>query len=47
MRRVMDAGPVLLGLNLALEIFRHAIKIGNHDFNLSDQPFLLIGLRIP
>src|ERR1700674_2452860 len=42
MSRVMDAGALLLGGDLAVEIAGHALELGNHGFDLRDlPPFLL------
>jgi hypothetical protein len=30
----MDASPILLGLNIALESFRHSFEIGDRGFDL-------------
>ena len=38
MRRIVDAGAVLLDLDLALEIAGHALEFGDHAFDLHDLP---------
>ncbi len=45
MGRIVDSGPVLFGLDLALEIDRHALKIRDHPFDLGDPSALFIDLK--
>ena len=45
MRRIVDAGAVLLGLDLALEIDRHALELGDHALDLRDLAALLVDLK--
>ena len=45
MRRIVDPGAVLLGLDLALEVDRHAVELGDHALDLSDPPALLVDLE--
>ena len=35
MRRVVDAGPVLLGPDIGFERVRHSFEVGDHGFNLN------------
>src|SRR5581483_6178228 len=43
---VVDAGAVLLGLDLALEIAGHALEFGNHAFDLRYFPAPLVHLKL-
>src|SRR5437667_9300858 len=45
MPRVMDAGPLLLGRDLAVEIAGHALELGSHGFDLRDFPPFLLDLK--
>jgi hypothetical protein len=42
---VMDACPVLLDLDLPLEIARNAIEFGNHGLDLGDLAPLFVDLE--
>ena len=46
MRRIVDAGPLLLGLDLAFEIAGHALELGDHAFDLRDLAALLVDLKL-
>ena len=46
MRGVADARPLLLGLDLAIELVRHALEIGDHALDLGDAPALLVDLKL-
>ena len=46
MRRIADPGPLLLGLDLALEIVRHALEVGDHALDLGNPPALLVDLEL-
>jgi hypothetical protein len=41
----MNAGAVLLGLDLAIEIARDAVELGNHAFDLRDSAALFVDLK--
>ena len=41
----MDAGAVLLELDLAVEIGRHALEFGDHALDLRDLAPLLVDLK--
>jgi hypothetical protein len=45
MRRIVDTGAFLLGLDLALEIDRHALEVGDHAFDLGNPSALLVDLK--
>ena len=45
MRGIIDPGALLLGLDLALEIDRHALEIGDHALDLGDPSALLVDLK--
>ena len=45
MRGIVDAGAVLLGLDLALEVARHALELGDHAFDLRDPAALFVDLK--
>ena len=45
MRGIVDPGALLLGVNFALQIDRHALEVGDHPFNLGDPSALLINLK--
>ena len=47
MRRIVDAGAVLLGLDLAVEVGRHAVEVGDHAFDLRNPAPLLVDLEFP
>ena len=47
MRRIVDAGAVLLGGDLALEVGRHAVEVGDHAFDLRNAAPLLVDLKFP
>ena len=47
MRRVLDAGTVLLDLDLALELDGHPFELGNHGFDLHGPAALLVHLEFP
>ena len=42
---IVDPGPLLLGLDFALEVNRHALEIGDHAFDLGNPSALLIDLK--
>jgi hypothetical protein len=42
---IVDSGPVLLGLDFALEIDRHALEIGDHAFDLGNPSALFVDLK--
>src|SRR5688572_23519139 len=46
MRRVVNAGTILFGLDLALEVARDAIELGNHAFDLRDPAALFVDLKL-
>ena len=46
MGRIVDAGAVLLDLDLALEIVGHALELGDHAFDLHDLPALFVDLKL-
>ena len=46
MGRIVDAGPVLLDLDLALEIARHALEFGDHALDLRHLAALLVDLKL-
>src|SRR5215813_6614782 len=45
MARVMNPGPVLLHLDLALKIDRHTVEFGNHALDLRNPAPLLVNLK--
>jgi hypothetical protein len=45
MRRIVNAGPILLDLDLALELSGDPIKLGDHRLDLGDLPPLLVDLK--
>ena len=45
MRRIVDAGTILLMLNLAVEIDGHAIELGDHGLDLCDLAAFLVDLK--
>jgi hypothetical protein len=45
MRGIVDPGPLLFGLDFALEVDRHALEIGDHTLDLGDPPALFIDLK--
>ena len=45
MRRIVDAGAVLLGLDLAFEVAGDALELGDHAFDLRDLAALLVDLE--
>jgi hypothetical protein len=45
MARIMNTGAILFGLDLALEVARDAIELGNHAFDLSDPAALFVDLK--
>jgi hypothetical protein len=45
MRGIVDAGAVLLGLDLALEVAGNAIELGDHAFDLRDPAALFVDLK--
>jgi hypothetical protein len=44
--RIVDAGPVLLDLDLALELSGNAIKLGDHRLDLGDFAPFLVDLKL-
>jgi hypothetical protein len=42
----MDAGPFLLGRDLAVEIAGHALELGDHAFDLRHFPAFLVYLKL-
>ena len=46
MAGIVDAGAVLLDLDLALEIGGHALELGDHVFDLRDLAPLLVDLKL-
>src|SRR5690242_18161935 len=46
MRRIVDAGALLLGLDLAVEIGRHALELGDHALDLRDLAAPLVDLKL-
>src|ERR1700754_728496 len=44
-RRIVDPGALLFGLDFAFEVDRHALEIGDHAFNLGDPSTLLVDLK--
>ena len=46
MRGIVDPGALLLGLDFALQIDRHALEVGDHTFNLGDPSALLVDLKL-
>src|SRR6185295_3910610 len=44
-RRIMDAGAVLLDRDLAVEVGRHAVEIRDHAFDLRNAAPLLVDLE--
>jgi hypothetical protein len=47
MAGIVNAGAILLGLDLALEIGGDALELGNHAFDLRDLAAFLIDLKLP
>jgi hypothetical protein len=45
MRRIIDTGAILLHLNFALEVRRHALEISDHAFDLGDPSALFVDLK--
>ncbi len=45
MRGIVDPGPLLLGLDFALELDRHALEVGDHAFDLGNPAALLVDLK--
>jgi hypothetical protein len=45
MRGIVDAGALLLGLDLAIEIAGHAVEFGDHRLDLSDLAPSLVDLK--
>ena len=45
MRRIVDAGAILLDLDLAFEIAGHALEFGDHALDLHDLAALLVDLK--
>ena len=45
MRRVVDAGAVLLDADFPLEVVRHAIEFGDHGLDLRDLAPFLVDLK--
>jgi hypothetical protein len=45
MRRIVDPGTLLLGVDFALQIDRHTLEIGDHAFNLGDPSALFVDLK--
>ncbi len=43
---IVDAGAVLLGLDLAIEIGRDAVEFGDHRLDLGDLAPLLVDLKL-
>jgi hypothetical protein len=41
----VNPGPILLGLDLALEVAGNALEFRDHDLDLSDLAALLINLK--
>jgi hypothetical protein len=46
MAGIMDAGAVLLGLDLAVEIGGDAFELGDHRLDLGDLAPLLVNLKL-
>ena len=46
MRGVVDTGAILFGLDLALEVARDAIELGDHAFDLRDPAALFVDLKL-
>src|SRR5262245_39210406 len=46
-RGIMDAGAILLGLDLAIEVDDHAFTFGDHGLDLRDPAPLLVDLKLP
>src|SRR5215475_13081536 len=47
MRRIVDAGAILLDLDLAVEVDGHALELGHHRLDLRDLAPLLVDLKLP
>ena len=47
MRRIVNAGAVLLGLNLAIEVGGHALELGHHRLDLRDLAPFFVDLELP
>jgi hypothetical protein len=45
-RRIVDAGTLLLGLDLMLEIDRHTLEVRDHALDLGDPAALLVDLKL-
>ena len=45
MRGIVDAGAVLLGLDLAVELAGDAVEFGDHGLDLGDLAPLLVDLK--
>ena len=45
MRHVLDAGPVLFDLDLAVEIDRHLLELADHVFEIGDLACFFIGFK--
>jgi hypothetical protein len=46
MRGIVDAGAILFGFDLAVELVTHALELGNHAFDLRNFPALLVDLKL-
>jgi len=46
MARVVDPGPVLLGLDVAIEIAADALELTDHGLDLGDLATLLVDLKL-
>ncbi|MHC2320341.1 hypothetical protein ACVIHC_007387 [Bradyrhizobium diazoefficiens] len=46
MRGIVDPGTLLLGLDLAFEIDRHPLEVGDHGLDLGDPAALLVDLKL-
>src|SRR5215218_5950783 len=47
MRRIMNTGTILFGLDLAIEVDGHAFEFGDHGLDLRDPAPLLVDLKLP
>ena len=45
-RGIVDPGALLLGVDFALQVDRHALEIGDHAFDLGDPSALFIDLKL-
>jgi hypothetical protein len=45
-RGIVDPGALLLGVDFALEVDRHALEIGDHALDLGDPSALFIDLKL-